>query len=256
MVKVRQDLSGRVFGRLTVLKQYEDYINPNGVHYAQWLCRCSCGNKENIIVQAQHLKSGHTQSCGCFTREQTRKANKKYNRIEYREDYCVGWTTNTNVEFYFDIGDKELVEKYAWCERIHKSGYHELIAYDSETQRLIKMHHLFGCKGYDHIDRNPLNNRRDNLRKCNQSQNSSNVGIRKNNNSGVIGVSWNKKRQTWEAYIKCQELNNGSHTFLGYYDVLNDAILARLQAEKKYMKEFAPQKHLFDQYGINTIQND
>lgn len=255
MVKVRKDLTGQVFGRLTVLEQTEDYVNPNGAHYAQWLCKCSCGNPDNIVVQAQHLKSGHTQSCGCLTIEKTIEANKKHNRIEYRENYCVGWTTNTNVEFYFDITDKELVEKYTWCERITQNGYHALVGYDQENKKTISMHHLFGYKEYDHIDRNPMNNRRNNLRKCSHQQNSYNVSVRKNNSSGVTGVSWNKKRQVWEAYIRCQESNNGSRTFLGYYNNLNDAVYARLQAEKKYMKEFAPQKHLFEQYGINTTQN-
>jgi hypothetical protein len=38
--------------------------------------------------------------------------------------------------------------------------------------------------------------------------------------------------------------------------VKNDAICARLQAEAYYFKEFAPQKELFEKYGIITNQND
>lgn len=30
MVKVKEDLTGRIFGRLTVIKQAEDYVPPNG----------------------------------------------------------------------------------------------------------------------------------------------------------------------------------------------------------------------------------
>ena len=30
MIKVREDLIGKVFGRLTVIEQAEDYIYPNG----------------------------------------------------------------------------------------------------------------------------------------------------------------------------------------------------------------------------------
>ena len=41
MVKVKKDLTGMVFGRLTVLQQAEDYIAPNGRHSTQWLCECS-----------------------------------------------------------------------------------------------------------------------------------------------------------------------------------------------------------------------
>lgn len=39
MVKVRNNLTGKRFGRLVVLKQAEDYVNPNtGVRTARWLC--------------------------------------------------------------------------------------------------------------------------------------------------------------------------------------------------------------------------
>ena len=30
MVKVKEDLTGRRFGRLVIIKQAEDYISPNG----------------------------------------------------------------------------------------------------------------------------------------------------------------------------------------------------------------------------------
>ena len=36
MVKVRQDLTGMVFGRLKVLEQTEAHIQPNGVHRPKW----------------------------------------------------------------------------------------------------------------------------------------------------------------------------------------------------------------------------
>ena len=66
MVKVRDDLTGKVFGRLTVLEQTDDYINPcSGDHVARWLCECSCEKHSRIKVVGTQLKSGMTQSCGC-----------------------------------------------------------------------------------------------------------------------------------------------------------------------------------------------
>lgn len=53
------DLTGRVFGHLEVLS-FRGIRAPMG---AQWECRCDCG--ERVTVQAGHLKSGHTTSCGC-----------------------------------------------------------------------------------------------------------------------------------------------------------------------------------------------
>ena len=67
MVKVRTDLTGQKFGRLTVIRQCEDYVNPKGRHFAKYSCKCDCGNPEYVNVTAMHLKDGHTQSCGCIS---------------------------------------------------------------------------------------------------------------------------------------------------------------------------------------------
>jgi len=53
---------GRVFGRYTVLK----YAGKRGTHH-YFLCRCECGTEK--VVQAGHLRSGRTKSCGCYQRE-------------------------------------------------------------------------------------------------------------------------------------------------------------------------------------------
>ena len=43
---------------------------------------------------------------------------------------------------------------------------------------------------------------------------------------------------------------NKTRKNLGRYIDKQDAIKARLQAEAKYFKKFAPQRHLFKQYGV------
>lgn len=66
-----EDLSGRTFGRLTVIKRVEDYVKKSGEKKVQWLCKCSCGNE--ILVTSHALKCGNTKSCGCYKRDMTRK---------------------------------------------------------------------------------------------------------------------------------------------------------------------------------------
>lgn len=56
IVKVKENLSGQKFGRLTVIKQVEDYIDISGRHIPMYLCRCDCGNE--IITRAYSLKRG------------------------------------------------------------------------------------------------------------------------------------------------------------------------------------------------------
>lgn len=58
--KKRADLTGKAFGRLTVLERVR-YVNSK--HATMWRCRCSCGNE--IEVSGNNLLSGHTTSCGC-----------------------------------------------------------------------------------------------------------------------------------------------------------------------------------------------
>lgn len=81
MVKVREDLTGRKFGRLTVLEQAEDYVSPKGTHCTRWLCECSCKNHNKIIVNGYALRRGETKSCGCLK-------NNKYEDIRlYNQEY-------------------------------------------------------------------------------------------------------------------------------------------------------------------------
>lgn len=65
------DLTGQRFGRLTVIKEADKYISPQGLKFVQWLCKCDCGN--DTIVLATNLKKGTTKSCGCYSIEQAKK---------------------------------------------------------------------------------------------------------------------------------------------------------------------------------------
>ena len=58
---------GTRFGKLTVIKEVADVVSPCGVLIRRVECRCDCGNI--ITVQLNHLKTGHTVSCGCYSSE-------------------------------------------------------------------------------------------------------------------------------------------------------------------------------------------
>ena len=67
------DLTGQIFNRLTVIK--EDPQRSGG--HVCWLCKCSCGNPQLISISGGHLRSGHTQSCGCVQKEKAKKIMKE-----------------------------------------------------------------------------------------------------------------------------------------------------------------------------------
>lgn len=79
------DLTGQVFGRLTVLERGPNYIKSDGRTITRWWCICKCGNK--TLIQGGHLKHG-TQSCGCIGREMSSKRatnNKGKYRLSARD---------------------------------------------------------------------------------------------------------------------------------------------------------------------------
>lgn len=259
MVKVRKDLTGKRFGRLTVIKQTEDYISPAGTHYAMWECQCDCGSTP-IVSTGSNLTQKHVQSCGCLNKEIASISHKKYNnyQLNLKDEYGtygVGYCTNTGSAFYFDMDDYERIKNGNWIEIVPKNGYHILQSWDHECKEIVRMHWIIVGKYFDHADRNPLNNRKYNLRKATFTENSQNQNKSKLNTSGFIGVHWMATKNKWVAFITVAK----QRKHLGLFANKDDAIRARLQAEKQYFGEFAPQRHLFEEYGISdepsTAQN-
>jgi hypothetical protein len=87
----------------------------------------------------------------------------------------------------------------------------------------------------DHKNRNKSDNRIKNLRKATRSQQLQNASIKTNNTSGVHGVNWSVHNSKWLVRIRA----NGKRIFVGYYDALEEAKSARINAEKMYHKNYA-----------------
>jgi hypothetical protein len=63
MVSVRIDLTGRRFGRLTVVRRGVDKFYGNYPYgRASWVCRCDCGTIKNIVGAQLGI---NFNSCGC-----------------------------------------------------------------------------------------------------------------------------------------------------------------------------------------------
>lgn len=70
------DMTGKRFGRLVVLKRADDYILPCGQKKIMWMCQCDCGNK--AVVMAISLRRGRTTSCGCIVKERAKELTKTH----------------------------------------------------------------------------------------------------------------------------------------------------------------------------------
>ena len=86
----------------------------------------------------------------------------------------------------------------------------------------------------DHKDTIKLNNQIGNLRLASFSNNAHNANTRKDNTSGIKGVSWNKTAKLWEARL-CV---NSKRVHLGYYKIAEDAEIAIRAARLQIHGEF------------------
>jgi hypothetical protein len=134
-----------------------------------------------------------------------------------------------------DAEDAEKAKKFSWC--ISKTGY--VVA--NIGGKVIKLHRfLLGIEEQkeivDHINGNPLDNRRINLRICTCAENNRNCKLSKNNSTGHTGVSHIKSTGKFRARIMLDR----KEIQLGRFDTYEEAVKAREQAEIKYFGEFAP----------------
>lgn len=70
------NLVGRCFGRLTVIKQSDDYKRC-------YICRCSCGKRTAVL--RNDLRNGHVRSCGCLLKDIRRTCSLKHGKCRIRQ---------------------------------------------------------------------------------------------------------------------------------------------------------------------------
>ena len=129
-----------------------------------------------------------------------------------------------------DDDDFDWLNQWKW--QFTKNGYAGTDFGGRKNKKKILMHRLINETPdsfvTDHVNRNKLDNRRNNLRTVTQRQNTLNSNLSKNNTSGHNGVDWYKNR--WVARIKF----NYKNIYLGRFEKLEDAIAARKLGEQKY----------------------
>ena len=142
-----------------------------------------------------------------------------------------------------DDEDYELVSRYKWCAHWNKhtkSYYAETnLKKEGGGYATIIMHRIImnakKGKQVDHINHDTLDNRKENLRLCTNSENSQNQGKRINNTSGFKGVHWHKRDKRWCADIRV----NGKRIHLGLFLTPEEAYEAYCKAALELHGEFS-----------------
>lgn len=256
------DLTGQTFGRLFVVG-LSDRRTKDGKKL--WECVCNCDSylpmneRKRIYATDSNLKrgasekKGGTASCGCLAKEvkaENGRKNKKHNEYDLdSKEYGIGYVDNSDYCFYFDKEDYKLIAQYCWHK--HQDGYLRTCIdnYKDENgkrhNKYIMMHQLLGIhykigngKEVDHKNGKVYDNRKSNLRESTHSLNMKNTKLFSTNKSGHKGVRYSKRENKWKAYIQC----NKQKIHLGTFALVEQAIEAREEAEKKYFGEFSREK--------------
>lgn len=116
---------------------------------------------------------------------------------------------------------------------IHKSGYIrvDILSKVYQLHRIIWLHYHGELPNIiDHINGDRSDNRIDNLRNISYNENAKNSKIRKDNVSGIVGVSFNKRLNKWVSTINVNKVQK----HLAVHETKEEAIVSRKEAELKY----------------------
>lgn len=240
----REDLTGQVFGRLTVIGPAEDRILPNGHWASRWNCQCECGKQ--VVVSTSDLNGGRVKSCGGS------HARRLGNEYDLTGDYGIGYTRK-GEPFWFDKEDFNKIKNYTWWYDSH--GYvatkinvsyrkpkeiclHVLIMGPPPSPGMIVDH-----KNHpDDPNAHKIDNRKSNLRFATRSQNSQNSNNPKPRSSGHVGVYFYTKNKTYLANIT-KNYQRYQKSFPGTPEGLAAAIAWRKDMEVKLFGDFRYSAH-------------
>lgn len=203
------DLTGMRFGKLVV----QSYT---GDKHHRWSCICDCGNV--TLVQKAHLNSGNTKSCGCITIKHNMYGTPTYISWQNMLQRCLN-PKNTNYHKYGALGVKICNEWNPKTGGSFENFLHDMgVRPDNHSINRIKSNLLYSKETCEWANAN--------IQAYDQV-------VRKENTTGVAGVRWRKDRNVYESRIS----KDGKQLLLYYGPSLQDAINARIEAEKFYYPE-------------------
>ena len=167
---IRQDLSGKRFGRLEVIKYSSTKASPDGTKRAFWVCKCACGNI--IETSTSQLTRGKTVSCGCYNNEKRCTHKMTHTRLYgiwksircrcglYGDSGCSPSTIKNYVQRGITIDDKNWLRFEPFMEWSLSHGYNDGLEIDRVDNS--KGYSPENCRWVSH--KQNQNNRRNTLR--------------------------------------------------------------------------------------------
>lgn len=217
------DLTGKRFGRWTVIKRVNNNVNNK---QPRWLCACDCGAEREVLGVS--IRKGSSQSCGCFFKDRMTAIKTKHglrgHRLYSIWKNMLNRCNNPKHESYKDYGGRGIKV----CEQWHsiEHFYSDLI--DSYERHVREKGEIQTSLDRVNVDGNyELSN----VKWSTQSEQNANKRINSRNSSGFKGVYLhNKEKSQWRAVI----FVNKKKIHLGLFNNVDEAAHARKLAESKY----------------------
>ena len=196
-----KDLTGLRIGKLTVLEPTEERIRSAVV----WRCRCDCGNE--ILIESRRLKPGVVYSCGCekaLADDRKDLTGLRFGKLTVEgrsgnkaKDGNPLWRCRCDCGREVDVRQSNLQSGWTKSCGCQRDPGRNLHYKDGTCLELLRPELMY-----------------------------------RTNTSGVKGVYYSKTRGKWIAQImfrnKCY--------YLGGFDTIEDAALARREAEKQFFE--------------------
>lgn len=109
------DLTGKVFGRLTVIKlDHLQKCKNSTKSRSYWLCKCECGNEK--VVRSDCLTTGNTKSCGCLNKDRSNQITHGLSRTKIYHMYygMLDRCYNTSSKAYKYYGARDIKVCESW----------------------------------------------------------------------------------------------------------------------------------------------
>lgn len=125
------DLSGRRFGRLTVI----EICGRDKYGKVQYRCVCDCGNEKQVL--GRHLLNGSCKSCGCLNLDVKREKSKYKGLAQEEARLYHIWKGmnarcfNPQCESYKDYGARNITVCDEWADR--QNGFSAFVAWAKEN---------------------------------------------------------------------------------------------------------------------------
>lgn len=120
------DLTGKRFNRLVVIKRDKNRILPCGKSVVRWFCLCDCG--KFCTINSKELIGGITGSCGCYGKEQRRKAHfKSYvpcNRLSKIYSHIIERCYSQKDKRYKDYGGRGIIVCEEWLSKNGRKNFY------------------------------------------------------------------------------------------------------------------------------------